>query len=233
MQKKLLKNNIMILAEKLKEKKIILGSGPPRRRELLSGTDLKFEVDSDTSFIENQEEGLKPLGVPEFMAVGKSHGFHRELKENEILLTADTIVICPKVKRDNLKIDRQIYIDYEFRESEINSGIILGKPQNKEEAIRMLSLLSGIRHTVATGVCMRDNNQEISFTVLSHVWFKELTIEEINYYIDNYNPYDKAGSYAVQEWIGFTGISRIDGSVYNVMGLPIQRVYQELERFAQ
>ena len=80
---------------------------------------------------------------------------------------------------------------------------------------------------------MRDNNQEISFTVLSHVWFKELTIEEINYYIDNYNPYDKAGSYAVQEWIGFTGISRIDGSVYNVMGLPIQRVYQELERIAQ
>jgi septum formation protein len=222
----------MILAENLKGKKIILCSGSPRRKELLSGTDLKFEVDTNTLFIENQEEGLKPIKVPEFMAVGKSHGFHRELKENEILLTADTIVICPKLKERDLKTDRQIYLDYEFRENEINSGIILGKPTNREEAIKMLSMLSGIRHTVATGVCIRDNRQEISFTVLSHVWFKELPTQEIEYYVDNYKPYDKAGSYAVQEWIGFIGISRIDGSVYNVMGLPIQRVYQELARFA-
>lgn len=201
-----------MLSEKLKNKSIILASGSPRRSELLKGAGLEFTIDPETNFIENNEEGLAPIDVAEFMAKGKSHGFHRKLNNNEILITADTIVICPLYKSGKEK------------------EIILGKPKDREDAIRMLELLSGVRHTVATGVCIRDNNREIAFTVLSYVWFRDLMRDEIEYYIDNYKPYDKAGSFAVQEWIGYVGISKIEGSVYNVMGLPIQRVYQELEK---
>lgn len=199
-----------MLIDKIKNKKIILGSNSPRRKELLSGLGFDFTIDAKTDFIENQECGLNILDIAEFMAKGKSHGYHRQLSNNEILITADTVVIINN-NSSNLKI--------------------LGKPKDKNDAINMLQRLSGKSHIVITGVCIRDLNKEICFSVKSQVWFKELLEEEILYYIDNFKPYDKAGAYGIQEWIGYIGISKIEGSFYNIMGLPIQKIYQELHNF--
>jgi MAF protein len=199
-----------MLIDKIKNKKIILGSNSPRRKELLSGLGFDFTIDAKTDFIENQECGLNILDIAEFMAKGKSHGYHRQLSNNEILITADTVVIINN-NFSNLKI--------------------LGKPKDKKDAINMLQRLSGKSHIVITGVCIRDLNKEICFSVKSQVWFKELLEEEILYYIDNFKPYDKAGAYGIQEWIGYIGISKIEGSFYNIMRLPIQKIYQELHNF--
>lgn len=192
-------------------KHIILGSASPRRKELLSGLDIDFEVDTQNTFEERFGAETPYDQVPLLMAQGKSHGFHRPLKENEILITADTMVILPPTDSRN--------------------GEILGKPKDREDACRMLRDLSGRNHHVTTAVTIRDAAHESSFSVTTQVWFKELTEEEIGYYVDTYKPFDKAGAYAIQEWIGYVGISRIEGSYFNVVGFPVQRVYEALQRF--
>ena len=192
-------------------KHIILGSGSPRRRELLKGLDIDFEVDTYNHFEEYFAPGTPYDEVPRLMSEGKSHGFHRPLLENEILITADTMVILP--------------------ESEGKPGEILGKPRDREDAVRMLRDLSGREHHVTTAVTLRDQRKTLTFEVTTEVWFKALTDEEITYYVDTYQPFDKAGAYAIPEWIGHIGITRIDGSYFNVVGFPVQRVYEALQQF--
>ena len=139
------------------------------------------------------------------MAVSKSKGFHRPLETDEILITADTVVICGED--------------------------ILGKPSGREDAVRMLRKLSGRTHRVVTGVCIRDIGHKSVFSCTSEVEFKPLSDEEINYYIDRYRPFDKAGGYGIQEWIGYIGITSIRGSYFNIVGLPVQRLYTVLSEF--
>jgi len=192
-------------------KHIILGSNSPRRKELLKGLDIDFEVDTNSNFEESFGPEVPYDQVPRLMAEGKSGGFHRPLKENEILITADTMVILPATAE--------------------RPGEILGKPKDREDACRMLRDLSGREHHVTTAVTLRDCRRQETFDVTTEVWFKALTEEEIAYYVDTYKPYDKAGAYAIQEWIGHVGITRIEGSYFNVVGFPVQRVYEALQRF--
>ena len=187
------------------DKRIILGSNSPRRRELLAGLGIDFTVDTGNSFAESAEPGVEAHQVPVDMSLGKSHGFHRPLEDDEILITADTVVII--------------------------DGRVLGKPHSREEAEEMLHTLSGRTHEVVTAVTIRDKRGEKCFSVSSIVEFCRLEDWEIESYIDNFKPYDKAGAYGVQEWIGHVGISRIEGSFYNVMGLPVHRIWQELKKF--
>ena len=189
----------------LKDKQIILASGSPRRRELLSAMDIPFTVDTGNTFDESWSSDTPHEKVPELMAEGKSFGFHRELADNEILVTSDTMVLC--------------------------GTEILGKPKDRDDAIRMLKLLSGRGHQVITAVTLRDREKNKTFSVTSNVFFKELSDSEITYYLDTYKPYDKAGAYGIQEWIGYIGISRLEGSFYNVMGFPASRFYEELKAF--
>ena len=192
-------------------KHVILASGSPRRRELLKGLDIDFEIDTNNNFKENFAEGTPFDEVPVLMSEGKSMGFHRPLVPGEILITADTMVILPP--------------------EGTRPGEILGKPRDREDACRMLRDLSGRRHHVTTAVTLRSTEKKETFTVTTEVWFKSLTEDEISYYVDTYKPFDKAGAYAIQEWIGHIGITRIEGSYFNVVGFPIQRVYEALQRF--
>ena len=189
----------------LKDKQTILASGSPRRRELLSAMDIPFTVDTGNTFDESWSSDTPHEKVPELMSEGKSFGFHRELADNEILVTSDTMVLC--------------------------GTEILGKPKDRDDAIRMLKLLSGRGHQVITAVTLRDREKKKTFSVTSNVFFKELSDSEITYYLDTYKPYDKAGAYGIQEWIGYIGISRLEGSFYNVMGFPASRFYDELKAF--
>ena len=189
----------------LKDKQIILASGSPRRRELLSAMDIPFTVDTGNTFDESWSSDTPHEKVPELMSEGKSFGFHRKLADNEILVTSDTMVLC--------------------------GTEILGKPKDRDDAIRMLKLLSGWGHQVITAVTLRDREKKKTFSVTSNVFFKELSDSEITYYLDTYKPYDKAGAYGIQEWIGYIGISRLEGSFYNVMGFPASRFYEELKAF--
>jgi len=191
-------------------KKIILGSGSPSRRELLGGLDIPFTVDTGNTFEESFPEGTPARIIPVLMAEGKSEGFHRPLEPDEILITADTVVI----------------LDYPDREPEV-----IGKPHSRQDAVAMLHKLSGRTHEVVTAVVIRDCERRKEFSVSSHVTFAPLSDDEIQYYIDKYKPFDKAGSYGIQEWIGYVGISGIEGSFYNVMGFPVHRVYRELQCF--
>ena len=195
----------------LKGKRVILGSNSPRRRELLAGLNIDFEVDTWNDFDEHFSPDTPYDEVPRLMSIGKSHGFHRALAPDEILITADTMVILPPAD------DRP--------------GEILGKPRDRADAIRMLRDLSGREHHVTTAVTLRTVDREETFTDTTEVWFKVLTDEEITYYVDTCQPFDKAGAYAIQEWIGHAGITRIDGSYFNVVGFPIQRVYEALCQF--
>ena len=190
---------------------IILGSNSPRRRELLKGLDIDFEVDTGNDFQEHFGPEVPYCQVPRLMSEGKSQGFHRPLGEKEILITADTMVILPPEGG--------------------RPGEILGKPKDREDAIRMLRDLSGRKHHVTTAVTLRSTQKKETFDVTTEVWFKALTEEEITYYVDTYKPFDKAGAYAIQEWIGHAGITRIEGSYFNVVGFPVQRVYEALQRF--
>ena len=186
-------------------KRIILASGSPRRRELLAGLDLQFEVDTRNSFEEIYDPETPQETIPQVLSEGKSHGFHRELADDEILITSDTLVLC--------------------------EGRVMGKPSGREEAIDMIKALSGRNHKVITAVTMRDSNRmkTISDTALVH--FKELTDCEIEYYVDNYRPFDKAGAYGIQEWIGYIGIDKIEGSYFTIMGLPVHATYELLLEF--
>lgn len=187
-------------------KRVILASGSPRRRELLKGLDIDFEIDTKNNFKEHFSLDTPYDAVPRLMSEGKSAGFHRPLAEDEILITADTMVIIPGKE-------------------------ILGKPKDRQDAFRMLRDLSGRSHHVITAVTLRNTQKKETFTVTTEVWFKDLSDSEINYYIDKYKPFDKAGAYAIQEWIGHIGITRIEGSYFNVVGFPVQRVYEALMRF--
>ncbi len=186
-------------------KKIILASNSPRRRELLAALDIDFTIDTLTSFVETYPQDTPHEKMPELMSRGKSLGFHRPLDVDEILVTSDTMVLCGKE--------------------------ILGKPSDRPDAVRMLKLLSGREHQVITAVTIRDFKREKTFSVTSNVFFKQLSDEEIDYYIDTYKPFDKAGAYGIQEWIGYIGITGIEGSFYNVMGFPTQRFHDELLDF--
>lgn len=168
--------------------------------------DIDFEIDTKNNFKEHFSPDTPYDEVPRLMSEGKSAGFHRPLAEDEILITADTMVIIPGKE-------------------------ILGKPKDRQDACRMLRDLSGRSHHVITAVTLRDSQKKETFTVTTEVWFKELSESEINYYIDTYKPFDKAGAYAIQEWIGHIGITRIEGSYFNVVGFPVQRVYEALMRF--
>jgi len=186
-------------------KKIILGSGSPRRKELMDGLDLDFVVDTGNSFEEFTDPSTPPHQIPVRMSEGKSSGFHRPLENDEVLITADTVVI----------IDDKV----------------LGKPHSRNEAIEMIHTLSGRTHEVVTAVTIRDNFESETFTDSTLVTFSELTDDEIETYVDRYKPFDKAGAYGVQEWIGYVGISRLEGSFYNVMGFPVHKVWPALKRF--
>lgn len=198
----------MTLTNSMKSsKKIILGSNSPRRRELLAGLDLEFTVDTGNNFEEKVEDGIPARIVPLVLSQGKSRGFHRLLEMDEILITADTVVIV--------------------------DGKVLGKPHSREEAVQMLEMLSGRTHEVVTGVTIRDYDSEASFADSTSVTFDVMSRETIDYYIDRYKPFDKAGAYGIQEWIGFAAITGINGSFYNVMGFPVNRVWKELQIFLQ
>ena len=188
-----------------KGKRIILGSNSPRRRELLAGLDIEFTVDTGNTFEEVYDEGTPHERIPEVLSEGKSYGFHRPLEEDEILITSDTLVLCE---------DR-----------------VMGKPRSREEAIDMLRFLSGRDHKVITAITVRDKHECRTSSDTAIVSFKNLSDSEIEYYIDNFKPFDKAGAYGIQEWIGYIGIGRIEGSFFTIMGLPVHLVYHELLKF--
>lgn len=189
----------------IKGKKIILASNSPRRKELLGGLDIEFEVDTRNNFEEVYDPSTPHDKIPEILSEGKSYGFHRELDDDEILITSDTLVMC---------VDR-----------------VMGKPHSREDAYDMLRFLSGREHKVITAITVRDKHQCRTSSDTAVVCFKELTDSEICYYIDNYKPFDKAGAYGIQEWIGYVGIGQIRGSFFTIMGLPVHLVYQELLKF--
>lgn len=185
----------------IKNYKLVLASASPRRQQLMKDAGFTFEVRlKDVE--EKYPDGLALEKVPEYLSRVKAEAFRDELKPDEVLVTADTVV-CIHDK-------------------------ILGKPTGREDAIRMLQELSGARHLVVTGVSVTTCTKQLSFSSFTNVFFKALSIEEIEYYVDTYKPFDKAGAYGIQEWIGYIGIERIEGSFYNVMGLPVQKLYETL-----
>lgn len=185
----------------IKNYKLILASASPRRQQLMKDAGLTFEVRLK-KIVEDYPKDLPLEKVPEYLSKVKAEAFREELQPDEVLVTADTVVCI--------------------------HGKILGKPANRAEAIGMLQELSGNRHLVVTGVSVTTKTKQISFSALTNVFFKELSDEEIEYYVDLYKPFDKAGAYGIQEWIGYIGIERIEGSFYNVMGLPVQKLYETL-----
>ena len=199
--------------------KIILASNSPRRRELLAGLDINFEVKVLNGIDESYPDDLDAYQVAEFIAQKKAEAYRSLLNEEEssaeesLILTADTVVIAPAADEQN---------DQEGK------GIILGKPKTADDAVRMLRMLSGKTHHVVTGVCLTTKDGQRHFSVTTEVSFKELTDWEINYYISHYRPFDKAGAYGIQEWIGYIGCTGLNGSYFNVMGLPVQRIYEEM-----
>ena len=189
----------------IKGKSIILGSNSPRRKELLAGLGIDFIVDTGNTFEEVYEADTPHERIPEVLSEGKSYGFHRPLEEGEILITSDTLVLCE---------DR-----------------VMGKPRSREEAFDMLRFLSGRGHKVITAITLRDKYSCKTSSDTANVYFKELSDNEIEYYIDNFKPFDKAGAYGIQEWIGYIGIGKIEGSFFTIMGLPVHLVYNELLNF--
>lgn len=186
--------------------KIILASNSPRRKELLAGLGLPFDVRVISNIDESYPESLKGEDIPMYISAKKASAYKDSLVGNELLITADTIV----------------YLD----------GMVLGKPKSRNEALTMLRTLSGKTHDVITGVTLMTNvNKGLfrSFASTSSVTFAQLSDDDICYYVDKYQPYDKAGAYGIQEWIGYIGVTRIEGSYFNVMGLPVQRLYEELK----
>lgn len=191
--------------EGLSRYKIVLGSNSPRRRELLAGLDIDFEVRTISGIDESYPATLDAKDIPVYLARKKAEAYLATMPDDELLITADTIV-------------------WTFNE-------VLGKPESREEAIEMLKTLSGREHEVITGVCLTAKEKAVSFAAVSTVRFARLEEEEIVYYVDKYRPFDKAGSYGIQEWIGYVAVESIQGSFYNVMGLPVRLLYQELKQF--
>jgi len=184
----------------LNNHKLILGSKSPRRQMILSEAGIDFDV-KVIDIEESYPGNMHAMDVAQYLAEKKAKQLPF-LKPKEILMTADTTVVL--------------------------NDTILGKPENRKEAFNMLSALSGRVHTVTTGVCIKTHNKVIAFDDTTFVYFKKLTDKEINFYIDNFEPYDKAGGYGIQDWIGMIGVIKIEGSFFNVMGLPIHKIYAEL-----
>jgi len=189
----------------LKNYKLLLASNSPRRKELLTRAGFTFQTISKKGVKENYPPGMEPGQVPIYLSKQKAKAYLHEIKKDEILITADTIVTY--------------------------DGHILNKPHDRDEAQLMLSKLSGNEHLVITGVTLSHQRHSKSFSSSTRVFFNNLSKEEIDYYIQTYKPYDKAGAYGIQEWIGLISIPRIEGSYHNVVGLPIQELYQELKSF--
>ncbi|GHU69509.1 Maf-like protein [Bacteroidia bacterium] len=193
------------MLENLSQYKIILGSQSPRRRELLSGLDIAFEVKPMPDIEESYPPTLWKEEIPVYIAREKADAYKSVMSDNTFLITADTIVWL--------------------------AGKVYGKPQNEEEAQAMLRILSGQTHEVITGVCLSTKERQQAFYAVSLVKFAELDENEIEYYVRKYRPYDKAGAYGVQEWIGYIGVESLSGSFYNVMGLPVRLLYKYLKEW--
>lgn len=183
---------------------VILASQSPRRRELLAGLGIAFEARVLPGIAEDYPQGLPGEEIPQYISREKAAAYRASLKEDDLLITADTIVYA--------------------------GGTVLGKPHDAADARRMLALQSGKTHRVITGVSLTTTRSMKTFAVVTNVTFAPLSDDEITFYIDRYKPFDKAGAYGIQEWIGYIGVTRIEGSFYNVMGLPVQRLYTELKK---
>jgi septum formation protein len=196
---------LKMLHEKLKHYELILASQSPRRQELIKGLGVNFTLSPRYHVDEVYPADMQKNEVPVYLAKLKSEHYPQQLTDKHILLTADTLVWC--------------------------KGEFLGKPKDNADACRMLWLMSGSAHEVLTGVCLRSASRARTFLASTLVYFRALAQDEICYYIGKYKPYDKAGAYGIQDWIGYSAIERIEGSYYNVMGLPMQMLYKELEAF--
>ena len=198
------------MLENLSKYKIVLASNSPRRKELLAGLGIQFEVSTLKGIDESYPDNLKGEEIPKHISMKKAQAHLPTMEDDELLITADTIVYTKDAE---------------------GNGTVLGKPQDAAEAHAMLRTLSGKTHEVITGVNILTKKKHCIFAVTSEVSFAELTDEEIDYYIENYRPFDKAGAYGIQEWIGFIGVNGLRGSYFNVMGLPVQRLYEELKKW--
>jgi septum formation protein len=187
--------------------KVILASNSPRRKELLAGLDLQFEVRVLRDIDESYPNDLPTLKIAEFISKKKADAYIGTMAADELVITADTVVIL--------------------------GDEVMGKPHDEADAKRMLGELSGRTHQVATGVTLSTNERQMSFSVVTNVTFKQLTSDEIDYYVHTYRPMDKAGAYGIQEWIGYIGVTALEGSYFNVMGLPVQRIYEALKTFCE
>lgn len=193
-----------MITDKLNKHRIILASRSPRRQQLLRQTGIKFDV-VIREFDESFPESMAGKEIAEYISSRKAQLFLNELDDNSIVITADTVVWC--------------------------GNSVLGKPADRDDAVRMLKAISGNTHEVITGVTIISKWKEVTFSETTEVTFGEMTGEEIQYYAEKYKPFDKAGAYGIQEWIGLIGCSRIDGSYFNVVGLPVQKLYRELRNF--
>ncbi len=193
------------LSEKFRDTRIVLASGSPRRQYLLGELGIRFEVAANTGIDESWPPGMDKREIPVHLAEKKSAALNGIVNNDTLLITADTIVWCRKK--------------------------VLGKPSGRDEAINILKELSGRRHEVITGVCLRNPAKTVSFFSVTKVAFRNLRNEDISWYVDNCRPYDKAGAYGIQEWIGYIGVESIEGSYFNVMGLPVDMLYAELLKF--
>ncbi|WP_277064635.1 Maf-like protein [Prevotella aurantiaca] len=185
-----------------KDYHIILASNSPRRKELLRGLDIAFDVRVQPDIAETYPESAAPADVAGYISREKANAYKDTITEHELIITADTVVIV--------------------------GNEILGKPANNDEAKEMLRKISGRKHQVVTGVCLTTTEKQHCFSVSTDVTFKNLTEKEIEYYVETYSPLDKAGAYGIQEWIGYVGVTALEGSYFNVMGLPVQRIWEEL-----
>lgn len=192
------------MLENLNKYKIVLASNSPRRKELLSGLGVDYVVKTLPDVDETYPGGLNEEDIAKHIARGKAEAYREVMNDDELVITADTIVWL--------------------------EGTVMGKPKDEEDAREMLRRLSGRTHQVVTGVCLTTTSMQKTFATVTDVTFSNLTEEEIDYYVTRYRPMDKAGSYGVQEWIGFVGVENLSGSYFNVMGLPIQRLYTELKK---
>lgn len=197
---------VTTLLPRLQGYRIVLASNSPRRRELLAGLGLQFEVRVLPHITESFPQDLPTEQVAEFIAREKAAAYQPLIQPRELVITADTIVVV--------------------------DGQVLGKPADAADARRMLRLISGRQHQVITGVCLTTSGVQRSFSASTSVTFKPLSSAEISYYIDTFHPFDKAGAYGIQEWIGYVGVTRLEGSYFNVMGLPVQRIYTELQQLS-
>ncbi len=192
-----------MMLKNLDKYQVILASNSPRRRELLSGLDIDYTVRVMDDIDESYPDNLLCADIPCYISRKKAEAYKQQMRQDELIITADTVVCV--------------------------DDTILGKPKDADDAAAMLRLLSGKPHQVITGVTLLTSEQEKTFSVVSDVTFDDLSDEEIEYYVTKYRPFDKAGAYGIQEWIGYVGVTSLKGSYFNVMGLPVQRLYNELK----